>query len=281
MEYLMFCCQCEQTAGTGGCTQKGICGKSAEVAGMQDLLIYQLKGIAIYAQGYLDTGKTIPKEYIAFIENALIQTLTNVNFEEQDHLRMLKTSGELKAKIKAECPEVETDRAEALFILNEDRSEVLKDAKKAGILYDQSVDEEIRSLREAIKMGVKGIAVYSHQARSLGQYDDRIDHFLCRALAATTDNSLKTDELARLVLETGEKAAMAIGILDQANHKGRGDMVRKEPLVSTETIMRAVKNGDIRRFFLLEAVMVLTKEEVIILSVPRWFRRIASSCYGL
>ena len=277
MEQLMFCCQCEQAAGGTGCTRQGVCGKSAAVSNLQDLLIYQLKGISIYAVEYLNSGRIIPKEYIAFIENALIQTLTNVNFEERDHLRMLKTSKELKEKIKGECRGIKTNRAEALYVLSESRDQILKDTMIAGIMYDRTVDEGIRALREAIKMGVKGIAAYSHQARFLGYRNDQIDHFLCIALAATTNDLLTADDLAALVLETGEKAAMAIGLLNQANHKEGRAAVWPEKLISAETIMRAAKNGEIRHFFLLEAVMVLTKGEVIILNVPRWFRRLALS----
>lgn len=273
----MFCCQCEQAAGGQGCTQEGMCGKSAEVSNLQDLLIYQLKGISIYAMEFLKNGRLIPKEYIAFIENALIQTLTNVNFEPQDHLRMLETSGELKEKIKAEWPELKTDRSEALYILGRTRSQILKDTVIAGIWYDRTIDEEIRSLREAIKQGVKGIAAYSHQARLLGLRDDRIDHFLCTALAATTDASLSPAALAALVLETGDKAALAIGLLNQANHQERKEAVRQDQTISTETIVMAAKSGEIKRFFVLEAAMMFTKGEAVILNVPRWFRHMSAS----
>lgn len=273
----MFCCQCDQAAGGWGCTQRGRCGKTAEVANMQDLLIYQLKGIAVYAMGYLENAEAVPKEYIAFIENALIQTLTNVNFEEQDHLRMLRTSKELKAKIKAELPKLQTDREEAIFILTEDRSRILRDARRAGIRPGRGRGEETWALHEAIKQGVKGIAAYSHQARYLGQYDNHIDHFLCRALAATTDPDLPVAELAALVAETGEKAAMAIDLLDQANHQSRTGRTRKSPQMNPDMIIRAAGTGEIRRLFLLEAVMIVTGGEVTILNIPMWFGRIASS----
>ena len=218
----MFCYQCEQTAGGKGCTRKGVCGKSPEVANMQDLLIYQLKGIAIYARGYLAAGKDVPKEYITFIEDALFQTLTNVNFDEQDHLRMLKKSQELKDQIKAECPDIKSDRPEAVFVLHAERSQVLKDAVAAGIMYDQSLDADIRSLRETIKFGLKGIAAYSHQARFMGYHDDGVDNFFCTALAATTDDSLDDKALVSLALETGEKAVAVMALLDKANNERFG-----------------------------------------------------------
>lgn len=100
MDQLMFCYQCEQTVGGKGCTKRGVCGKSPEIAGMQDLLIYQLKGISIYGLGYLQGGENVPKDYISFIEDALFQTLTNVNFDEASHIEMLKKSQALKDQIK-------------------------------------------------------------------------------------------------------------------------------------------------------------------------------------
>ena len=222
MENLMFCYQCEQTAGGKGCTKRGVCGKSWEVANMQDLLIYQLKGIAIYARGYLTDGKDVPKEYIEFIEDSLFQTLTNVNFDEQDHLRMLKKSQTLKDQIKSAYPDIQTDRPEALFVLREGREAVLEDAVAAGIMYDQALDADLRSLRETIKFGLKGIAAYSHQARFLGYHNDQVDNFFCTALTATTDDSLTTEALVALALETGEKAVLIMALLDQANNEQFG-----------------------------------------------------------
>lgn len=222
MESLMFCNQCEQTAGGKGCTKRGVCGKSPEVANMQDLLIYQLKGISIYAEGYLQKGEDVPKEYVSFIENALFQTLTNVNFDEKCHIDMLKKSQELKDKIRDEQPQVKTDRDEALYKLRPGRDEILEDAKKAGIRYDQTLDEDIRSLRETIKFGLKGIAAYSHQARFIGYCDDEVDNYFCHALAATTDDSLSLDDLVALTLATGEKAVKVMAVLDKANNERFG-----------------------------------------------------------
>lgn len=236
MDNLMFCYQCEQTAGGKGCTKRGVCGKSPEVANMQDLLIYQLKGISIYAAGYTNAGKNIPKEYISFVEDALFQTLTNVNFDEASHVEMLKRSQELKDKIKSGQPEIKTRREEALFVLNDSREAILKDANMAGIMYDQTIDADIRSLRETIKFGLKGIAAYSHQARYIGHHDDAVDNFFCTALAAMTDDSLTTNDLVGLALETGEKAVLVMALLDKANNEQFG-------APSPQRVNRKLKKG--------------------------------------
>ncbi len=219
---LMFCYQCEQTAGGKGCTKRGVCGKSPEVANMQDLLIYQLKGISIYAEGYLREGKNIPKEYISFIEDSLFQTLTNVNFDKDDHIKMLLKSQELKDKIKREQSSIKTDRDEALFKLRPQPKDILADTKRAGIMFEKSLDEDIRSLRETIIFGLKGIAAYSHQARFIGYFDDDVDNFFCKALAATTDDSLSKDDLVNLTLETGTMAVKVMAVLDKANNERFG-----------------------------------------------------------
>ncbi|MGE4548156.1 MAG: hydroxylamine reductase [Intestinibacillus sp.] len=222
MDNPMFCYQCEQTAGGKGCTKRGVCGKTPEVAGMQDLLIYQLKGISIYAGAYLQKGENVPKEYVSFIEDSLFQTLTNVNFDEAAHIEMLKKSQALKEKIRKACPEVETTKDEALFKLRPDRDSILQDMKKAGIMYDQTLDADIRSLRETIKFGLKGIAAYGHQARFIGYWDDEVDNFYCAALAATTDDALSLDDLTGLTLKTGEMAVKVMAVLDRANNERFG-----------------------------------------------------------
>lgn len=236
MDQLMFCYQCEQTAGGRGCTKRGVCGKSPEVAGMQDLLIYQLKGISIYGMAYLQKGEHIPKEYISFIEEALFQTLTNVNFDEATHIQMLIKSQALKDKIKKAQPGVHTDRDEALFVLRPERRHILEDMKRAGIMYDQTLDADIRSLRETIKYGLKGIAAYGHQARFIGFFDDSVDNFYCEALAASTDDSLNIDELLALTLKTGEMAVKVMAVLDKGNNERFGSP-------SPQRVNRKLKKG--------------------------------------
>ncbi len=221
MQDLMFCYQCEQTAGGRGCTKRGVCGKSPEIAAMQDLLIYQLKGIALYAVQLLKKDGSVPKEYVSFIEDALFQTLTNVNFNELEHMVMLQKSQELKEKIRKEAP-APVSRQEAAFNLRADRTQILEDAQKAGIMFDQELDADIRSVRETIKYGLKGIAAYGHQARAIGFCDDGVDNFYCTALVAMTDDTLTLQELIGLVLETGEKAVAVMAVLDRANNETFG-----------------------------------------------------------
>ncbi|MFV0396303.1 MAG: hydroxylamine reductase [Coprobacillaceae bacterium] len=222
MENLMFCYQCEQTVGGKGCTKRGVCGKTAEVANMQDLLIQQLKGISIYAYDYIQENKNVPKEYVTFIEESLFQTLTNVNFDEKNHIDMLITSQKLKDKIKNEQSIIKSNRKEAIFVLRESREAILEDAIEAGIMYDQSVDAAIRLLRETIKFGLKGIAAYGHQARTIGYYDNKVDNFYIEALHAMTDDSLSIDDLVTLTLKTGEIAVKVMAILDTANNEKFG-----------------------------------------------------------
>ncbi len=223
MEDLMFCYQCEQTFGGKGCTKQGVCGKTPEIAAMQDLLIYQAKGISVYANELLKQGKDVHKKYVTFIEDALFTTLTNVNFNVDDHLHMLKQSQELKEELRKEISNVEINCEEAIFDLQCGKDQILKDAKKAGIMYDQTIDQDIRSARETIKYGLKGMSAYSHQARNIDYFDDGVDNFYFKALASiTNDSPLNLEELVNLILETGEKAVLTMAVLDKANNERFG-----------------------------------------------------------
>ena len=217
MEYPMFCYQCEQTAGGKGCTKLGVCGKTPEVAALQDLLIFQIKGISCYAKEIIEQGQNIDKEIITFIENSLFTTLTNVNFDADVHVEMLKESQRIKEQLRKQVGNINNDTEHATYNLSETRSEMLKDAKKAGIMYDQNLDPDIRSLRQTIIYGLKGISAYGHQARELGYYDDEVDNFYVRALEATTDDSLSVEELIRWTMRTGDMSVAVMKKLDEAN----------------------------------------------------------------
>src|SRR5665648_1031131 len=135
MQGEMFCFQCEQTAGGKGCTKLGICGKTTEIAAMQDLLIYQLKGISCYAVKLLDNAEKLDESWIAFVENSMFMTLTNVNFDPEDHLKMLEKSQVIKEAVRKKVGEgVQTE--EALYNLSDTKEQILEDAKKAGVMYD-------------------------------------------------------------------------------------------------------------------------------------------------
>ena len=217
MEYPMFCYQCEQTAGGKGCTKMGVCGKTPEIAALQDLLIYQIKGISCYAKEIVEKGENVDKSIVTFIENSLFTTLTNVNFDADFHVEMLKESQRIKEKIRKQVGKIKNDTDHATYNLSETKSEMLEDAKKAGIMYDQKLDPDIRSLRQTIIYGLKGISAYGHQARELGYYDDQVDNFYIRALEATTDDTLSVEELIRWTMRTGDMSVAVMKKLDEAN----------------------------------------------------------------
>ena len=217
LEYPMFCYQCEQTAGGKGCTKLGVCGKTPEVAALQDLLIYQAKGISCYAKEIIEKGENLDKDIVSFIENTLFTTLTNVNFDADVHVEMLKQSQKIKEVLRKRVGKIKNDTEHATYNLSSTKSEMLEDAKKAGIMYDQDLDPDIRSLRQTIVYGLKGISAYGHQARELGYYDDQVDNFYARALEATCNDSLGVEELIRWTMRTGDMSVAVMKKLDEAN----------------------------------------------------------------
>lgn len=215
--YDMFCYQCEQTAGGKGCTKLGVCGKTPEIANLQDLLIYQLKGISFYARHILDSGLNVDKSVVSFIENCLFTTLTNVNFNVDDHVHLLKQSQDIKNNLKNIVGTTDYITPSAAYELPETKADMLRDAPMAGIMYDKTLDPDIRSLRQTILYGLKGISAYGHQARELSYYSDNVDNFYIIALEAITDNTLTAEELIRLTLKTGDMAIEIMKKLDEAN----------------------------------------------------------------
>lgn len=216
MDNSMFCYQCEQTVGGKGCTKLGVCGKTPEVANLQDLLIYQLKGISCYAKPLIDKGELIDKTIVEFVENGLFTTLTNVNFDVEVHIQMLKDSQKIKESLRRKAPKGDYPDA-ATYNLSDTKQEMLKDAVKAGIMYDQELDADIRSLRSTILYGLKGISAYGHQARFIDFYSDQVDQFYFRALEIITNDNVEVEELIRWVMRTGEIAIEVMRVLDDAN----------------------------------------------------------------
>ena len=219
LEYPMFCYQCEQTAGGKGCTKLGVCGKTPEVSNLQDLLIFQLKGISCYAKEIIEKGEELDKNIVSFIENCLFTTLTNVNFDADNHIELLKESDKIKNELKKKVGKIKNDTLHATYKLNSTKSEMLKDAKFAGIMYDEKLDPDIRSLRQTIVYGLKGISAYGHQARELGYYDDEVDAFYIRALEAVCNDTLSVEDLLRWTMRTGEMSVAIMRKLDEANTK--------------------------------------------------------------
>lgn len=216
LNYEMFCYQCEQTAGGKGCTKLGVCGKTPEVAGLQDLLIYQLKGISCCQKVLMDRGEKPAEDIVRFVESVLFTTLTNVNFDAAAHVELLLQSQQIKEQLRqavGEAPEV----AQVSYNLPETQAKMLRDAPMAGIMYDRDLDPDIRSLRQTILYGLKGISAYGHQARELGFHSEQVDAFYFLSLEAITDDTLSVEELIRWTMRTGEIALEVMKVLDDAN----------------------------------------------------------------
>lgn len=159
---------------------------------------------------------------IRFIENVLFTTLTNVNFDAAVHVELLKESQEIKDTLKGMTGEIDNHTAHVTYTLPETKTEMLKDAPMAGIMYED-LDPDIRSLRQTVLYGLKGISAYGHQARELGYYSDEVDNFYIEALEAITDDTLTVEELIRLTMRTGEMAIAVMQKLDEANTEVYGN----------------------------------------------------------
>lgn len=223
LDYEMFCYQCEQTANGKGCTKLGVCGKTPEVANLQDLLLFQLKGISYYGRRLQEAGQTVEKHVIAFLENVLFTTLTNVNFDAEVHVELLRESQKIKEELRNAAGNPEQAPIYASYQLPETKTEMLKDAPLAGIMYDKALDPDIRSLRQTILYGLKGISAYGHQARELGYSSEQVDAFYVEALDAIIDDALTVEELIRMTMRTGEMALEIMKKLDEANTETYGN----------------------------------------------------------
>ncbi|MDO5293840.1 MAG: hydroxylamine reductase [bacterium] len=217
LEYPMFCYQCEQTAGGKGCTKLGVCGKTPEVANLQDLLLLQCKGISCYAKQFVEQGGHVDKDIVSFIENCLFTTLTNVNFDVAVHVELLKESQRIKDRLKEKFGNINNDTLHVTYTLPEEKTQMLRDAPMAGIMYDKNLDPDIRSLRQTIIYGLKGISAYGHQARELGYFSDQVDDFYILALDAVTNDDMSVEELIRWTMRAGEMSIEVMQTLDQAN----------------------------------------------------------------
>ena len=213
----MFCYQCEQTAGGKGCTKMGVCGKTPEIANLQDLLIYQVKGISCLAKELIEKGEEIEKNIVSFVENSLFTTLTNVNFDAEVHVEMLKESQKIKENLRDRVGNDKDYPEQATYNLSETKEEMLKDSKRAGIMFDEDLNADVRSLRQTIVYGLKGISAYGHQARGLGYYDDQVDSFYFRGLECTTNDNLSVEELIQMTMRTGDMSVAVMKKLDEAN----------------------------------------------------------------
>ena len=218
----MFCYQCQETAKNEGCTVKGMCGKSEETANLQDLLIYALRGVAVYAKKAKELGIS-DRENGLFVTQALFNTITNANFDNDRIIDLIKKAlsrrEALKEKFLAAYKEKngrEFDEAlhHSATWFSGDVAEFHEKAKSVGVLSTEN--EDVRSLRELLIIGVKGIAAYADHAAELGFEKDEIYDFFMESLASTTED-LSVDEMIALVLKAGEVAVTTMATLDEAN----------------------------------------------------------------
>lgn len=220
----MFCYQCQEVSNGLGCEVKGVCGKTPEVSALQDLLIFQLKGISIYSTRLRELNIEIP-ELNKFVTDSLFMTITNANFDYDRFVAKINEGFELREKAKnlliENAGEVPTQTCDCLTWKSNDPTEMEAKAQLVGVLSTEN--EDIRSLRELVIYGLKGIAAYGEHAFNLGYLDNDVDAFMQRALAATTDDSLTGDELTALVLETGKMGVQVMALLDTANTTAYGN----------------------------------------------------------
>jgi hydroxylamine reductase len=214
MENNMFCYQCQETAGCSGCTKVGVCGKTPEVANLQDLLIYVTKGLSEITTRLRSEGKTITRAINHMITLNLFTTITNANFDQEVFYTKIEEALAIKKELLAELQNKQGLSAAALYETS-DRLEMDEKAKTVGVLATEN--EDIRSLRELIIYGLKGLSAYSKHANVLRHDSEEVDAFLQEALAKTLDETLSVDELIALTLETGKMGVSGMALLDTAN----------------------------------------------------------------
>ncbi|MBE5920482.1 MAG: hydroxylamine reductase [Pseudobutyrivibrio ruminis] len=219
MENKMFCYQCQETAGCSGCTNAGVCGKTPEVANLQDLLVYVTKGLAAVTTAYREEGKDVTENVNHIISVNLFTTITNANFDKESIIAKIKGTLEAKSILLSKLSKKENLPEAALW--NGTEAEFESKAKTVGVLSTEN--EDIRSLRELITYGLKGLAAYSKHANALLKDNAEVDAFLQKALAATLDDSLSVDDLINLTLETGKYGVAGMALLDEANTSTYGN----------------------------------------------------------
>lgn len=216
----MFCFQCQETAKNQGCTIKGVCGKENDTANLQDLLIFNLKGIGVIANAAKAKGAATPKEAALFVSQALFTTITNTNFDEEKLVEWIQKAQKVKKELYESVKDkVGSDLHESATWYSDDVSSFGAKAETVGVLATEN--EDVRSLRELLIIGLKGIAAYADHASILGVEKDEIFDFLFEALASTTQD-LSVDEMVGMVLKAGEVGVTTMAALDEANTTAYG-----------------------------------------------------------
>ena len=218
MEKNMFCYQCQETAGCKGCTVSGVCGKRPDVAAMQDLLVYVTRGISAVTTALRREGKEVSPQVNHLITLNLFTTITNANFDKESIAARIRATLEAKSSLLGLLEDKSSLPQAALWTGEGDWEEK---AAAVGVLATE--DEDIRSLRELITYGLKGLSAYTKHANVLLADDEETDAFLQRALAATLDDSLGADDLVALAMETGKYGVSAMALLDKANTGAYGN----------------------------------------------------------
>jgi hydroxylamine reductase len=246
----MFCYQCEQTAKGEGCTKVGVCGKESDVASLQDLLIYALKGLALYAVEGRKVGAVDP-EVNDFTCKAMFSTLTNVNFDPDRFVPLIQRAvalrENLKEKVKAARGKVDFQEGPATFKPATSLEGLVKQGEAVGIKSDPAIDPDILSLQQILILGIKGVAAYADHAQILGQKDDRVYAFIHEGLAATLRKDLTLNDWVGLVLKCGETNLRAMELLDAGNTGTYGHPVpTKVPLGSKKGKAILVSGHDLK-----------------------------------
>ena len=216
----MFCYQCQETAGCKGCTQAGVCGKKPEVAAMQDLLVYVTKGLSAVTTRLREEGKRISKQVNYMVTYNLFTTITNANFDEEAIVSRITKTIDKKRELLAQLDNKD-NLPDAATWESSNKDEFVKKAAVVGVLSTK--DEDIRSLRELVTYGLKGLSAYSKHANALLQDDEEVDAFIQSALSKTLDDSLSIDDLVALTLETGKYGVNGMALLDKANTSAYGN----------------------------------------------------------
>ncbi|WP_443717785.1 hydroxylamine reductase [Ruminococcus sp.] len=219
MDYKMFCYQCQETANCSGCTVSGVCGKKPDTANMQDLLVYVTKGISAVTTQIRAEGKQIDKSINHLITLNLFTTITNANFDKGVIVERIKTTLKVKENLLKEVSDKSALPSASLWNGNE--SEFAAKAATVGVLATEN--EDIRSLRELITYGLKGLSAYSKHANVLINDNEELDAFLQRALSMLLDDTLSVDDLVALTLETGKFGVDGMAMLDKANTSAYGN----------------------------------------------------------
>lgn len=219
MENKMFCYQCQETAGCTGCTVMGVCGKNPEVAAMQDLLIYVTKGLAAVCVQLREEGKEVCRDTNHMVTLNLFTTITNANFDNESIIKRIKDTLARKEELLGRLENKEALPEASRWNGSEDEFE----AKSKGVGVLATENEDIRSLRELIVYGLKGLAAYSKHANALMNDDEEVDAFIQKALTMTMDDSLSVDDLVALTLETGKFGVQGMALLDTANTSTYGN----------------------------------------------------------